>query len=85
MLTSISSLARISRIITDPGLGIPAPYCVHLKPPSLDELKIRLQHRGTESPKQLNARLDHAQVELDDAAKAGIWDQELVKVWTEVA
>jgi len=64
------------------GLGLPAPYCVHLKPPSLEELRSRLKHRGTESPEQLRVRIDNAQAELDDAAKAGIWDQELIKVWT---
>ena len=47
----------------------------------MNELAHRLQHRGTETADQLKVRLDNAQVELDEAADAGIWDLERVKVW----
>jgi len=63
------------------GLGMAAPVCVYVRPPSLDALDARLRHRGTETDTQIQVRLANAAKEADTAASAGIWDLELVKHW----
>jgi guanylate kinase len=65
------------------GHGIATPYCVHLRPPSMQELGRRLAHRGTESKAQLAGRLASAAAELLEAEEAAIWDMQLIKQWVD--
>jgi len=44
-----------------------------LQPPSKDELKKRLQQRGTETEETLNTRISNAQKEIDQAIESGIF------------
>ncbi|KAL9947456.1 hypothetical protein ACHAQF_007079 [Verticillium nonalfalfae] len=46
---------------------IPAALYVFVKPPSLDELEIRLRSRGTEKEKDIQRRMTQAKAELDYA------------------
>lgn len=42
-------------------------FCIYIMPPDLEELKRRLQKRGTESEEMLQSRLERARRELDFA------------------
>jgi guanylate kinase len=47
---------------------VPDAVLILLAPPSLDELRRRLRHRGTEDPERLERRLAKAEQELEAAA-----------------
>lgn len=50
------------------GKGLPV-VSVLLKPPSMEELRRRLEARGDTDPAQIERRLRHAQAELEHAAR----------------
>lgn len=51
---------------------------VFLKPPSLEELRARLEGRGTETEESLGKRLERARVELEFAEVPGVHDKIIV-------
>jgi len=51
---------------------------VFLKPPSIDELRKRLEGRGTETPESLQKRIDQAKKELEYAETPGAHDKIVV-------
>ena len=51
---------------------------VFLKPPSIDELRKRLEGRGTETSESLQKRLDQARNELEYAETPGAHDKIIV-------
>ncbi|PUU80462.1 P-loop containing nucleoside triphosphate hydrolase protein [Tuber borchii] len=51
---------------------------VFLKPPSLEELRARLEGRGTETEESLGRRLERARVELEFAEVPGVHDKIIV-------
>ncbi|MDE6463885.1 MAG: guanylate kinase [Muribaculaceae bacterium] len=48
---------------------------VFIEPPSIDELRRRLESRGTESPENIDERIDRAEYEL---SRAGAFDRRIV-------
>jgi len=101
-----SELARIWNLGKVPVLDIDVKGAIHvqqqypettlsvfIQPPSVDELKRRLQSRGTESEESLNARVNKASYELsfkhyfdhiiinDDLDKAVKQAEEIVKAF----
>ncbi len=46
---------------------------VFIQPPSIEELRARLEGRGTETPDKIQKRLQAAQWELEEAEKSGIF------------
>lgn len=42
---------------------------IFIQPPSIDELRRRLESRATDSPESIDARIDRARYELDQAAR----------------
>ncbi|KAL8585050.1 hypothetical protein ACOMHN_043686 [Nucella lapillus] len=53
----------------------PTPRFIFIKPPSIQELRSRLQGRGTETEESLQKRLDTAQEALDYANEPGSYDR----------
>ncbi|KAL7273263.1 guanylate kinase [Rhizina undulata] len=51
---------------------------IFIKPPSIEDLRMRLENRGTETPGSLQKRLDRAQAELDFAELPGSHDKVIV-------
>ena len=42
---------------------------IFIQPPSIDELRRRLESRATDSPESIDARIDRAKYELDQAPR----------------
>lgn len=51
------------------------PVCVFIMPPSIDELRIRLVQRNTETPDSLRKRLDQARPEIEFGTTEGNCDK----------
>lgn len=54
------------------------PHFVFITPPSIDDLRVRLLNRNTESPEQITRRLSAAEGEIEWGLRPGIFDVTLV-------
>ncbi|KAH9489272.1 guanylate kinase [Bulinus truncatus] len=63
----------------------PTPRYIFIKPPSLEELKRRLEKRGTETEESLQKRLDTAKEAMDYAAEKGAYDHVIENNDLEIA
>ncbi|XP_005095062.2 guanylate kinase isoform X2 [Aplysia californica] len=63
----------------------PRPRFIFVKPPGLEELKKRLQGRGTETEESLQKRLDSVKEAIDYAEESGAYDHIVVNDDLEIA
>lgn len=59
----VNGALRVKERLGDQALGI------FIQPPSIDELRRRLESRATDSPESIDARIDRAKYELEQAPR----------------
>lgn len=77
----VNGALRVKEKLGDRALSI------FIQPPSIDELRRRLESRATDSPESIDARIDRARYELDQAVRfdACVINDDLTRAIAEVA
>lgn len=77
----LAGVRSVRALMADPVSAVvqPPPRFILVKPPSMEELRRRLQERGTETPESLAMRLERAERDVAVAdANPELYDQTVI-------